>query len=489
MQQILDIDPVTLRYVAALRGVVPTAIGESFRYARYGAVDIAAALCLAASNPEGRFQFILSDADKVVEAQARAQIVRSKNCSFVTMDDAAAQEPVDFFCADLGALYDGVALARVQAMALARVVAGGQFVCRYAPFPAQMDGLHFMVAEFAPELQPEQQMEFLQELKLLGQNYLKVHPATAAALDLALAQQKPQEFFQRYGQGQASSSAAIAMIAALMPAQFNFVGDASVQSNYLEMMVPASTQDALYNLRTHLLYEVIKDYATGRLVRTDVWVKEPARYSNDSAQLFGLFYFGLMDVTQPVPDLITEHGQTLDVSSDLFQKLLELMQLMPLTIGDFLAHPDCQNFIPSDVVMAVHMLVAFGVVAPMRNSFSGVGQVDYHYPRLAGAFNQQLRVDDVENDRVMLASPVAGRPVQLKLSAALVLQAVGRVGLAESADALMPELARVAQSPRMAAQVFPIGTMPEADFAEQMIKSICQDQMIGWYALGVLDAA
>ena len=196
-----------------------------------------------------------------------------------------------------------------------------------------------------------------------------------------------------------------------------------------------------------------------------------------------------MDATKPLPAQINLHSQTLDITTPVFRQWLKLMQIMPLTIGDFLDHPDSSAFDPTDAVMAIHALIAFGIVAPMRNSFEGMGQADHHYPRLSGLYNQSLRGIPLQSTQIVLASPVAGRPVQMSLAEALVLQAVGRVGLAESANALMTELQRVAGNPALSASMFAAGITPAPDVAEQLIKQVCADHMVDWYALGILDAA
>lgn len=489
MRQLLDLGPVELRYAAALRGIVPAPLETSFTYARYGKIVSEPALCLAASNPEGQFYFLMPDAVQAAAAQERAHILRLNNCRFV-VPTATDLPEMDFFCADLGETYEPTELKKVQQMAGRLLTKGGMFACRYAPFSAHQDGLHFMVAEFAPELQPAQHVEFLHELKQLGQYYFSRHPDASVALDNALGRQNPQFFLDHYGAGHSPLSVTVQMVAALVPAGFSFVGDAEIPANYLEMMVPKQAQEVLYALRGHLLYEAIKDFATARATRTDIWVKQPAQVSGDLATLFGHCYFGLADGSHMIGDSVRINGQTLDLTPPLFQKLLGVMQLLPLTVGDFLAHPDGAGFAPQDVVMAMHALVAFGIAVPMRGSFGGMGQVDYQYPQLAGHYNQQLRATQVQDGTVLLASTVAGRPLYFSLAEALVLQAVGRVGLAESADALMPELHRVAGDPTLSASIFTAqAASPADDFAEAMIRDICNTHMVGWYALGVLDAA
>ena len=488
MQQVIDLDPVLLRYAAALRGVVPPMPEAPFHYVRWGMPDQAAALSLAASNPEGQFSFIVADEPIRQMAEQLRQKLRLKNCVFLRPEDATGLRQIQFLCADLrGAA--AADMAKLQALAGAALAPGGFFACQYAPFASGQDGLHFMAAEFAPEMTAAQRQEYLTELQQLGAHYFTRRPTAAQALAAAIANQAADDYLQQHGAGQPTQSATVQMIAGMTAQGCSFVGDATVQANYLEMMVPAAAQPLLGTLRLHLLYEVIKDFATDRASRADIWVKQPATVSSDLAALFGPFYFGLADAGAGETPQVILHGQTLDLTTPIFQAWLTLLRLMPLTIGDFLSHPQAAGFAPQDAVMAINTLVAFQVALPMRSSFSGMGRADISYPRLAGGYNQQLQQQNLAEATVLLASPVAGRPVQATLSEALVLQAVGRVGLAESADALMPELQRLAGNPALASQLFTQRPDLAPDFVETMIRDVCRQRMPNWYVLGILDAA
>jgi hypothetical protein len=488
VHQQLAFSPVELRYVAALRGLVPPAPPTAFTYGGYGEVAVESALCLAASNPEGRFYFILPTAAEAATAQAQVMALRLPNCQFVSLPTATLP-PLDYLCVDLGMAHTPEALVAAQQLAAQLVAAGGIFACRYAPFAQPQDALGFMLGEFVPELPATQLGEFLHELKQLGPHYFANHPTLATVLDDALGKQNPALLLQRFTGLPVPPAAAVQMVAAMVPAGFSFVGDALVQANYLELMVPQSAQDVLYNLRGHLLYEAIKDFSTARATRTDVWVKQPRQTSSELADLFGSFAFGRLDNRPLTESSMRWHGQTLDISTPLFTKLLEVMAVLPMTIGDFLSHPAGADCAPTDVVMALHALVAFGVAAPMRGHAAELGVIDTHYPMLAGYYNQQLRTLALQAEHILIASPVAGRPVHLTLSEALVLQAIGKVGLAESADALLPELQRIAADPFLAQAVFSTGGMPEADFTERLIKQVCTQQLVDWYALGIVQAA
>lgn len=498
MQQQLDLGPIEISYAAALRGVVPRPIGQPFRYIRCGAMDAREMIGLAASNPEGEFLFVLENQDEARSAQELAHVMRLNNLAFLgmPMDELAAAiagrkqtiAPANYVCMDLTA---ADAAQRHTALQLAGglVQAGGLLALRYAPFKTPEDGLRFMVREFAPELAPEQLGEFLQELQQLGHDYFINHPEQAAQLERAHREGQPASFLESFKAGQLPESATLSVVTGLTAQQFSFAGDAAPAANYLEMMAPAAAQPLLEELRGHLLYEIIKDFATDRRWRTDIWVRQPAAMSDNLARLYGNFFYGLTDSVQPLPDKVPAKGKTIDLSAPIFGALYNLMRLMPVTIGDFLSHDIGQSFKPSDAVMAVHLLVACGIAAPMRGSFNGMGQADAHYPRLAGQYNQQLRTAPIEGAHAMLASTVAGRVLRLRLQEALVLQAVDRVGFEESADALMEELLRVSSNPEQAHLVFATDDRPEPDFAEKMIRDVCSDHMLSWYALGILDAA
>ncbi len=186
MQQVIDLDPVLLRYAAALRGVVPPMPEAPFHYVRWGLPDQAAALSLAASNPEGQFSYIVADEPIRQMAEQLRQKLRLKNCVFLRPEDATGLRQIQFLCADLrGAA--AADMVRLQALAGAALAPGGLFACQYAPFASGQDGLHFMAAEFAPEMTAAQRQEYLTELQQLGAHYFTRRPTAAQALTAAIA--------------------------------------------------------------------------------------------------------------------------------------------------------------------------------------------------------------------------------------------------------------------------------------------------------------
>jgi hypothetical protein len=87
-----------------------------------------------------------------------------------------------------------------------------------------------------------------------------------------------------------------------------------------------------------------------------------------------------------------------------------------------------------------------------------------------------------------IASAIAGRALPLSARDALVLQAIGRVGLGNSAGALYSELERLNQSnPTLATQIMQTPTLTHA-LAQEMIQTVVKDSLLKWYAYGLLAA-
>ena len=236
------------------------------------------------------------------------------------------------------------------------------------------------------------------------------------------------------------------------------------------------------------LYEPVKDFALNRQIRHDIWYREPAYGSFGLAELFGGFAYGITLPAAQVPAVVDAHGIPVRLDSDLYLKLIELMTLMPISIGDFLSHPTGQGFTPDEVVSAIQILVACDIALPMRGDRQTGNLTSLAQPRLNGGFNRHLDQLPVAGSAIPLASTVLGSVVTVSPRDALVMQALDRAGLANSVSALLPELERLAKSPKEAASVMD-STTPTPESARQMIEDACSASIVQWYAYGLLQAA
>ena len=197
--------------------------------------------------------------------------------------------------------------------------------------------------------------------------------------------------------------------------------------------------------RNHVLYEPIKDFALDRVMRSDIWVRQPAEMTAETAELLGGFSFGITMPRSSVPSEYQAQGKLIDLSAPLYGKLIDLMSILPISIGDFLAHPAGVGTAPAKVVEALQILVACGIVYPMRGLRGSDVAASIAQPRLSGSFNRGLDKIEVTGGDVLLSSSILGCAVAIPAREALVMQALNRVGLADLVSALMPELLRLAK--------------------------------------------
>ncbi len=481
---VADFSPIRLSYVAALRGVTPRKPGDSFTYGQTGAFDPETLLCLAASNPEGRFYGLVPDESAASKASAAAKSRQVWNVSFGATE-MVFPENLDYFCCEETDLQKREAFF---ALAESRLKPGGLLLCRYQAYANADESLRFLIAEYAPELSDAQAKEFLSELKDLGVSYFANHPIARAGLEKATASDAPESFFETCGTDPAPRSETFETMAQLLPRGFAFAGDADVGINYLEIAAPPQTHELLLKAKDHLLYEPIKDFALQRLVRNDVWVKLPTKQTADKPTLFGDFTFGITLPRDKVPTSLQTKGAPIDLSSTLFAHLIDLMCVLPMGIGDFLEHPSGKGFDPDDVLSAIQILVAGGIARPMRAHYEGLVSADIGYPVWSNGFNAYFKETAITQPSVCLASPIVGGAVCLPARDALVLQALSRVGLANVSGALQPELERLAQgNPALAAQILD-STSASDEAVHNIVTDVVQKGMIRWYAYGLLAA-
>ena len=486
--------PVQLSYAAAaLRGVKPRAPGTPFAYAQLGCVDALALICLAASNPEGKFFGVMGSTLDAGKAQQTATSRQATNVTFLSgtpsqMLAATSLPPLDYLAYDETA-QPLTAPERDALFALAerQMKPSGLFAYHYRAYANADENLRFLVAEFAPEMNVAQAQEFLYELQALGPDYFASHPIARTALERAIAGAVPDDFFLACDAEGATESGTFTAMSGLLPRGFAFVGEADLGANYLELATPPSAHAILEGCRNHLLYEPIKDFARQRLERSDIWCRLPAERSENPAELFGGFTYGIIVPTEQVPTHIKTQGAPIDLHQPPFAGLIALMSSMPVGIGDFLNHPNGQDVTPEDAIGAMQVLVAAGVAQPMRGRYPGQRSADLAKPQWAAAFNRYLDDAPITSAQVMLASPVVGSAVSLSARDALVMQALNRVGMENSAGIVQPELQRIARDPTLAAQISEAAD-PSDEAVDAMIKEVINQSLIRWYGYGLLAA-
>lgn len=489
--------PAPLRFIAGLRGHSFRPASPDFAYADAACVDPESLICLAASNPEGRFYGFVADDTARRAAETLAAQRGVFNAIFLTgriseilarlNNGAVLPSMLDYLCCDESesALPDAERAALFD-LAQNRLKPGGLLVTSYKPYDSDGGALRFLVRELAPEMNADQKQTFLLEIRKLATGYLSRHSDIDAKLKDSIVKGTPDEFFSLFAQGAATSMTFDTKVA-MTGRGMAYAGDAQLTSNYVELAVPADAQELVVRCRDHALYEPIKDLALDRTVRSDIWVKPPFTLSSNAAELFGGFAYGITMPRDAVPSSFAAQGKTLDLSSPLYTKLIDLMAVLPVGVGDFLSHPSGQGENADKVIAAIQILVACGIAVPMRGKRAATNTASVAQPRFVGSFNRYIDKTSVTNDDVWMASPVLGCGVKVTAREALVMQALNRAGLANSVSALMPELRRLAETGQASA-ILPMST-PTPEAVQEMVRDIVGQSLPQWYAYGMLEAA
>ena len=487
-----DLSPTRLSYVAALRGVVPRAADASYTYAQTGPLDAESLICLAASNPTGHFYGLETTATIAQDAQALAKARGVGNISF---SDTLSflPEKIDVLCCD-AATQGQTDDQRAEFFDIADkyVPAGGLCAYRYRTAASPRERLRFLIQENLATLTPQLAKELAADLKVLGSLYFAAHKSDLDAMDEAEKAGRLVDYFTALAKEGLATSGAFDAFKDFASRAFSLAGDADIAANYINLAAPSKAHDLLTACATngHLHTESIKDFAVHREVRSDIWVRLPIDQSSDSVALFNPFTFGLAMRRENLPTSLTaQGGAIINLTTPLYAKLIDLMALMPIGIGDFLAHPSGKGFTPDEVVVAVQLLAAFGVAGPMRGRFEG-SAANINAPQAAWAvpFNEHFATKPITTSSVRLASSIVGSSIVLPVREALVLQAIVREGLVNCAGGVMNEMNRlIRDNPTLAAQVMEAAE-PNDEIVRNVVTSVMTVNTPRWYTYGLLAA-
>ena len=489
--------PISLRYIAALRGNKPKKAGIEFSYAEINCTSPETLICLAASNPEGHFYGFMPNenardsADKLAKDRETTNVIFMKGTPSEILDKVnkgTTQLPMlDFLCCD--ERQNALSTAEHTALfdlAQKQMVPGGLLVSSYRTCDRDDGALRFIIRELAPEMNDAQKREFLTEIQKLGLTYLSHAPKTDETLKKAIANNNPQDFFSLYLDNTPAISQTFNNLVAASSRGLTYAGDATMTMNFVEMAIPYQAQDLIVSCRNSPLYEPIKDFALDRTTRSDIWIKQPSEQSLSPKELFGGFAYGLIVPHHQIPPFYAAMGKSIDLSSPLFIKIIDLMAVMPIGVGDAQIHSSCQNEPPEKILEVFQILVACGYACPMRGFLNEIDSANITSLRLAGGFNRYIEKKDLDNQDVVFSSQVAGCGLVFPAQDAFVMQAIGRAGFNNSVNALLGELQRVANTPSALPN---IRSAPTPEVAHKMILDTVEKSLPQWYALAILEAA
>ncbi len=488
-------DPITVSYVMALRGIRGRLPNEPFTYAELGCGAGDRLILLAASNPEGTFFGFDPDLAKLNIAAERAENYGVKNLTFAQAsasmlkqaveDGVIAAKSFDYLAYDEIDNPAKESLTSLQACVRALLRDGGAFAYHYRTYDDE-NGHELLFQSLARHLlaeSPDKADQLAADIRAMGQLYFATQPLQADAFDQAIKAGKGGEWLKGKIPADTRSSKTVQVSQAFTGNGLSFVGSGLIGNNYMELSVPGGAHAGLVARRSHPLYEALKDFAMHAGERLDIWGAEPLARTENLVTLFGAFTFGTTEVPERVARTVTFQGKSFSFVSPLYSGILSLATVMPVTMGDLVNHETLAGVDALTVLNAVQMMVACGVLQPMRASY--VGGVEMNHPRLSGSYNAALRDTAVDFQDYLFASSVVGRPVQFSGMNAMILKALDKGGLNDVGNLLAQDLMRMADHPYLR----PLGLedpQRAVDEAVRQIDTVFNQSMVRWFALGIV---
>ena len=493
----IPFDPITLSYVMALRGVRPRLPMEGFTYGELGCGTGERLVLLAACNPEGVFFGFDTDLEKLSAAAEKAEEFGVKNVTFSQAGAAELKAAIDAkIIGDKSfdyIVYNDVGNTHSETVAVLHDLAksllndNGAFAYRYAIYnnePNADDLLFKSLTRHILAEQPDKGEVLASEWRGLADAYFDSHPAQAVAFDKALSEGKGFEWLRNASAGDTKTSKTLEVSQIFSGRELTYLGSAHLASNYMELSAPEACHKALEAKRLHPLYESLKDLATGTTERIDLWGREPLQRTDNLVSLFSNFTFGVTEPAEQVVRTVTFQGKSISFAGPLYDSVISLASVMPITIGDLVNHESLSQVDPVTILNTVQLLVACGILSPMRASFEG--GIDMSNPKLVGTYNQSLRKMRPDIQEYAFASVVTGRPVFFSGLSTLVILNLDKGGMEGIAGFMSDDLMRLSHHPHLE----PLGlgnTQRAAEEAYNQIEIAFQQYMVRWFSLGLID--
>jgi SAM-dependent methyltransferase len=492
----LPFDPVTLSYVMALRGIRPRLPQEGFAYGELGCGTGERIIMFAACNPEGTFFGFDTDIEKLNLAAAKAEQYGIANVTFSQASASALKEAVD--AGIIGAQCFDYLIYNEPENPSTESVAGlcnaskillknnGVFAYRYRTYDdAHADELLFksLTRHLLAE-QSDKGEAVAKDWRALCQLYFAEHANDAKAFDKAIADGTGIEWLRSISSGDTKTSKTVQVSQIFSGKDLTYLGSAVVPNNYMELSTPEISHAPLESRRLHPLFEPLKDLTINRVERIDLWGKEPLERSDNLVTLFGGFTFGITEPSESVNRTVNYQGKTINFSGPLYEGILSLASMMPVTIGDLVHHDGLKEIDSATLLNTVQLLVACGILYPMRGSFEG--GVELSNPKLVGSYNQSLRKIKTEVQDYAFVSTVSGRPVFCPAMTTLVLQSLDKGGLDDMSGIMSDELMRLSDHPFLRPLNLTDASRAGAE-AYRQIETIFLHSMVRWFSIGIIN--
>lgn len=434
-----EMSPVRLNFIAALNGVAGPHLDDGFDYCELGCGLGDTTNLLAASLPQGQFVGIDLSETHIGAAQSLASAGGLENIRFLAADVAAldADALPEFDYITMHGLYSWVpepVRAAIDAFVRRKLKPGGLLHVSYNAQPgannlatlrryyidraARMSG---SLLERADAITRE-----LESLRQAGAPLFRENPTAQRLFEIIRDNDRRYLVHEMFAEGwqPLAFSQAQSRFAAC---GLRFIGDSEIMENLLEHCTLPDFTAQVAASGDRLQQEALKDLIHNRSFRRDVYQRPDSSASPPAHDLFDAL---LLCTTQPrgeVREQVQVTGGTLSLAGGWFDRIRELLEYDVLSVAEILADPVLAGCGRNELRQGLKLACIDGALGPAARRDVSRRTLPLERMTIAAPLNRVLleRFSD-QRERLVLASPVTGRGVEVGRMEAVLLAATGR---------------------------------------------------------------
>lgn len=423
--------PSWLMACATLLGFFPTDTARPFRYADLGCGNGLTTLIAAAASPHAEIWGFDFNPAHIEQARALAAQAGLANAHFQeTSFEALARETE---AGDFDIVVSHGVLSWISPenrrhlldILGRRLRPGGLAYLSYNTTTgwSGMEPLRLLMRQLAQTSQrrSDQAVEMvfgvLEQLRAGGATFFQAHPGLQARLD-QMKTQDPRYIAHEFLNQDWHPVMFAELLEAMAETKTTFIGSATLTENIDAVSVPQTLLPLLADIRDLGVRETIRDLASAKAFRRDLWRKGGERMAvpEHIARLDALTLFW---TGKPAEETITFPSPvgTVTGQPEFYRPILDAIRAGPVTIGALRAMPSLQGRQIGEFVQAASLLISGGHAHP------GLPGGDRPEARQAAARLNAAIVERIRMgvDLQRLAAPVIGSSVAVSVVEALVI--------------------------------------------------------------------
>lgn len=374
-----ELSPTWLNYVAALNGIKPPDLEQSFTYLELGSGFSTSAIVNAGAFPQGEFHACDFNAAHIAGARSHATAIGIGNIQF---HQASFQElslldlpPFDFIVAH--GVYSWVgdeARQEIRRIIKKNLKPGGLVYLSYNCLPGWSVEvpLRKLLVELAsgssdtPQ-RTEHALRLMKDLSTSKLRYFNDNPGALTAVDSYIkgsSNYLAHEFLNQAWEPFYS----IDVAAEMAEVGTSYVGSATLVDNHETLVVNDTAAQTVAKLQTSRQRQLAIDFAVNRRFRRDVFVRDTASRRRAEASQLNAVVIGSVDNPERLSARVTVPRGVITFQEDFIRDIQELMTRGSMTIGEAVAALAGAGRNAIEITRNLIFLVAAGALMPFAKT-------------------------------------------------------------------------------------------------------------------------